>query len=1383
MVKFFYIDDELEKPTSVRSATFMEKNQNYEIDSKEVDIIIDSGADAPIFPASMFHCGEAHDGEPLALQDAQGRQIPVLGQKTISVLLEDAGGLEIELRDSVVFSNEISQPILSYGRLMNAGWSICAESRSLKNGCYQIPTEFQNNSLVVKGHVRKVEEIPKAVRAVRAELTPGLQRYINSAFGWNKEGDRWVGIHLSAHHQDPLFVPNIDYTVDWHRTTLVKKDQGWMMVEFCEKVSELAEASHAIEETEGRTTVVTFLTDGFEDVELMGFMVEGDINRDQLEAMEREIQPFLDIPEDVELERQEAEEGLQHGVQAPAGEVQGVDDRGALQPVAHDGQAQQPMQLQLPQEGQIVVGEVVPPQIEVDGKVLTAGSTLATLRAACGFYGVSRSGSKIKCYHRLCQHQKALELLLAQQAIAQAQGQVERHPNAQTLVRPPSAQEQELHALTHTPYAPWCSACIKHRARPDPHRRTGEAHNTPIPVISMDFCVTKKKDGLDPNPEGAQDDALWLVLTDSQTGCLSAIPIQAKNQFNYMTHEVLSFVQGLGYAEVGFYGDNEPTIRQILKTIITARHALGLKTRIFTTKVKDSAGNALVENSIQRIRQLACTLMEDVSEKTGLTFPCDHPLWSWAGRHAAWCLNRYQVSKALTTFEVTHGKRYSGKVAGFGEPVYGYCKARGKADAKWRVGLFLGKTEAQDAWIIGDGVDVMLTRSIRRIDQPWTNFLAYFSGLQTHSFVYQTNFGGRIVPTKRKITPQRQEGRLLPKLSEIEKRFADEEATLVMAYARSREGRLEAQREVQEALESLPEHAAVQAQVHGQPPEVPQALPAGQELQVPPGAPSQSSNADLLAQPSSPRTSVPRTLQAGDAEQEEPSSKRMRHEESVVRRTALVERRLVEVEVGGERFHHLDNIVDMEHLSAWEFEDNMKVEDSPMSVDEMEILWSDDSLTRTPPEPHAEVDRAADAVEIQRLQAMGVSGSQVLRLLPAIYLMLLGVEGVPREQLVIGGLDVKDAFLMASQEEPVQITTKSGRFKVMKNLPGQRLAAKAWYEFLASFLEKRGVEFSKENPCLGKRSNSLYLLLHVDDMMFCGVKDEVEKLINELKTAFTISFNVAQFPGDKFEFLKRTYELCEDGINVMPGRYAETMIESFEKKYGKVKMQNVPCGDEAQEISHAVPLPPDEATLYRSLVGSGIYLSQERMELDYVIKQLAGEMSSPSRGHLQVMKRLIGYLKKTLGNYSHLKIPAYGKGIHHSYDGKWILESFTDSDWSGDRSTRRSTSSGVHALNGIILFHSSRGQRVVSLSSAEAELHGLVSGATDGMALRLCLEFFYGGEDHPHLFDRQFSGETGGKQAWKWQASTCEWEAALGAGSDQHQNVGGQADWNSIQCG
>ena len=302
MVKFYYIDEELDESSSIRSTTFMEDEniKCYDLDKDEVNIIIDSGADAPVFPASMIHCGRDHKGQSVALQDAQGRQIPVLGQKAVSVLLQDASGVEIELQDNVVFSNEITQPILSYGRLMNAGWSICAESRCLKNGNYKIPLEFQNHSLVVKGHVRAIATVPFSVRTLKVELLPGFREYVEGAFGWNKEGpgNIWIGIHLSVQYQNPLFVPNIDYTIDWFRTTLIKKGQEWIMVEYCERVSEMMDPERYIDETAGRTTVVTFLTDGYVDVDTMGFVAEGAIEREEWEALEQQIQPLLDIPED-----------------------------------------------------------------------------------------------------------------------------------------------------------------------------------------------------------------------------------------------------------------------------------------------------------------------------------------------------------------------------------------------------------------------------------------------------------------------------------------------------------------------------------------------------------------------------------------------------------------------------------------------------------------------------------------------------------------------------------------------------------------------------------------------------------------------------------------------------------------------------------------------------------------------------------------------------------------------------------------------------------------------------------------------------------------------------------------------------------------------------
>ena len=110
--------------------------------------------------------------------------------------------------------------------------------------------------------------------------------------------------------------------------------------------------------------------------------------------------------------------------------------------------------------------------------------------------------------------------------------------------------------------------------------------------------------------------------------------------------------------------------------------------------------------------------------------------------------------KGRTSFEVIYGNTYRAAISKFAEPVYGYVKVGSKkGDPKWKLGLCIGKTEAQDAYIIADGHQVMLTKSIRRVDQSWQKHLAYYVGFQAHSLEFQTNFGGRIVPTKLQALP------------------------------------------------------------------------------------------------------------------------------------------------------------------------------------------------------------------------------------------------------------------------------------------------------------------------------------------------------------------------------------------------------------------------------------------------------------------------------------------------------------------------------------------------------------------------------------------------------------------------------------------------------
>ena len=150
--------------------------------------------------------------------------------------------------------------------------------------------------------------------------------------------------------------------------------------------------------------------------------------------------------------------------------------------------------------------------------------------------------------------------------------------------------------------------------------------------------------------------------------------------------------------------------------------------------------------------------------------------------------------------------------------------------------------------------------------------------------------------------------------------------------------------------------------------------------------------------------------------------------------------------------------------------------------------------------------------------------------------------------------------------------------------------------------------------------------------------------------------------------------------------------------------------------------------VFRSIVGMGIYLSQERLDLSFVIKELASKMSSPTEGALQNMRRMIGYLKETEGQHILLAMGEGSEGIQMRGQKQWLLETFTDADWSGCKSTRRSTSGAIHAVNSMIVHASSRSQKTVSLSSAESELNALVAGACDGICIRYALEFLTGQE-------------------------------------------------------
>ena len=101
-------------------------------------------------------------------------------------------------------------------------------------------------------------------------------------------------------------------------------------------------------------------------------------------------------------------------------------------------------------------------------------------------------------------------------------------------------------------------------------------------------------------------------------------------------------------------------------------------------------------------------------------------------------------------------------------------------------------------------------------------------------------------------------------------------------------------------------------------------------------------------------------------------------------------------------------------------------------------------------------------------------------------------------------------------------------------------------------------------------------------------------------------------------------------------------------------------------------------------------------------------MSSPNQQSFAKLKRLARYLKR---ERQWRQVFEYGKMAED-------LAAFTDSDWTGCKETRKSSSASVLMLGGHTLKAYTRKQKVIAKSSAEAELYAAALGASEAKGVQ-----------------------------------------------------------------
>ena len=142
------------------------------------------------------------------------------------------------------------------------------------------------------------------------------------------------------------------------------------------------------------------------------------------------------------------------------------------------------------------------------------------------------------------------------------------------------------------------------------------------------------------------------------------------------------------------------------------------------------------------------------------------------------------------------------------------------------------------------------------------------------------------------------------------------------------------------------------------------------------------------------------------------------------------------------------------------------------------------------------------------------------------------------------------------------------------------------------------------------------------------------------------------------------------------------------------------------KLSRDSTAPLVDATHYMSIVGSLRYLVHNLLDISFAVGFVSRFMERPTEEHMATVKRLLRYISGTIGY-----------GLVYKKSDFPDLVGYSDSDHAGDIDTRKSTTGMMFYLGDNLISWQSVKQRVVALSSCEAEYVAATMAATQGIWL------------------------------------------------------------------
>eukprot|EP00253_Pinus_taeda_P025601 PITA_25601 len=217
-------------------------------------------------------------------------------------------------------------------------------------------------------------------------------------------------------------------------------------------------------------------------------------------------------------------------------------------------------------------------------------------------------------------------------------------------------------------------------------------------------------------------------------------------------------------------------------------------------------------------------------------------------------------------------------------------------------------------------------------------------------------------------------------------------------------------------------------------------------------------------------------------------------------------------------------------------------------------------------------------------------------------------------------MDVKSALLNGVLMEEVYIEQPPGYGKkgqehkvcrLKKAFYGLKQAPRAWYSRIDSYLLENGFEKCEGESTLyikEKDGKFLIVVLYVDDVIFTRNDDY---LIENFKTIMKEEFEMTDMGLLRY-FLGIEVEQNGKGIFISQAKYVNEVLERFNMQDSKAAITPTMMGLKLSNEDSSKDFDP---RLYKSIVGSLMYLTATRPDIMHVVSLISRFMERPKEAH------------------------------------------------------------------------------------------------------------------------------------------------------------------------